>query len=170
MASDSETSVHDRPVSGVRKILRHPVREGGDVLVGFCGPGALVSLVRARWKLDAVPDPGADPQPWADTCARAISQIAVDAGLTDEGCMDATLLLGWGGQLWTLIHMQAIGHPDGVAVLGSGGDIALGVLMNTRTDTDPAQAVTNACQVAIRCNRFCGGPVDVHVLPAAEGR
>lgn len=171
MAADTCTNVYDRPiVNGARKIQRH--RAGDDeVLIAFAGAGGLPGVVAANLVIDGVPEAGEDPQSWASAAAVAITQVAVEAGLTESGKLDATLLLAWGGQLWTVTHAMAIPHPDGIAALGSGEGPAIGALdvLLRHGINGPQDAVIEAVQVAINRDRYSEGPIQVEVLPPSAG-
>ena len=175
MAADTLTNVYERPIpDGARKIARLPIRRTTpydgrppELLIGTAGAGGLLATVR-RLEPPLPPTDG-DLQAWADEIARAVTTAAVDAGLTDEGRMDGTLLLGWAGQLWTLTHYMAIPHADGVAALGSGEGPAIGaldVLLEAYPTQAPGELLTRALRVAAARDRHTGGSVQLELLEA----
>ncbi|MBQ1047875.1 hypothetical protein KBX50_05300 [Micromonospora sp. C51] len=169
MAADSCTNVYERPViDGIRKLLRLPA--GNDqVLLGVCGLGGLPGCIAADLKLDAVPKPGEDADAWAHAVARAVTDIAVEAGLVDNGKMDGSVLLGWGGRLWSLSHSTACAHPDGRAALGSGEGPAMGALDVLLDDgVSPLTAVRRAAEMGCRRDRYSEPPIYVEVLSDGE--
>jgi ATP-dependent protease HslVU (ClpYQ) peptidase subunit len=183
MAADTMTNVYERPiVGGARKLHRVKAGLDDEVLLGICGAGGLAGELPQHLKIDAVPglkidavpDGADDPdvQAWAHTVARAITEIAVEAGLVDDGKLDGHLLLGWGGRLWTLTHTMAIPHPDGVAAIGSGEGPAIGALdalvelaANGTIPWDPLRFTITAAAVGIARDRYSGAPIDVEFLP-----
>lgn len=169
MAADSLTNVYDRPIiDGARKIRRKLVGTGGgEALVAVCGDGGLADLIAYQLFLDAAPGVGEDLGPWAAAVAKAVTELAVEAGLTEGGRLDGTLLLGFRGRLWTLTHAQAIPIPDGVAALGSGEGPAMGAMDVLRaTDTALADVVRAATVVAIGRDKHSAEPVYVESLTA----
>ncbi|MFI7608802.1 hypothetical protein ACIBTV_27330 [Micromonospora sp. NPDC049366] len=172
MAADSATNVYERPIiGGIRKLLRMPAGEGGEVLIGVCGSGGLPGCIAASLKIDGVPQPGEDVNAWAHAVACAISEIASQAGLVDDGKMDGGVLLGWDGRLWSIGHSTACAHPDGRAALGSGEGPAMGALdaLLDETEWHPESAVRRAATIACRRDRYSEPPVWLEVLrPASE--
>ena len=165
MAADSMTNVYDRPIiGGCRKILR--IAAGpGEVLVGFCGDVGIPGLMASGLNVDEVPAGGEDPQPWADAVACAATGLAVAAGCVEDGRLAGSLLLGWDGRLWTLVHCGAVPHADGVAAVGSGEGPAIGALdAFLETGMAPGDAVRAAVLIGIRRDRHSAGPVQVEVL------
>ncbi len=173
MAADSLVSVCDRPLPGsVRKILRVPVGgDGGDALVGVAGDGALAGLVRQFVRLDEVPeltDEGLTG--FADGFAVTVSALARDHGVLDDGRMAGMVLLGYAGRVWTVVHAQAIAHPDGLEAVGSGADAALGAMdVLLEGEHDPGAALMVAVQVAIGRDVNSGPPVQLEVAKVGDG-
>lgn len=171
MAADSCTNVYDRPIpDGARKILRLAAGRG-QLLLGFAGAGGLPNVCAAQLEVPPPPDPGADLEVWAGAVAKAVTEIGVAAGLVEEGKLDANLLLGWRGRVWTLTHMQAIPHRDGVAAIGSGEGPAIGAL-DALLATDQGylgdgEMVARACAIAVERDRFSAGPIVVELLDGA---
>jgi ATP-dependent protease HslVU (ClpYQ) peptidase subunit len=170
MAADSVVTVFDRPVIGAaQKIRRFRAVRGGEVLLGLSGDGAIMGVVAAGWTLDSVPAAGDDVQAWAHACAAAITKLATEAGCVDNDKMDANMILGWSGRVWTLAHSLAIEHPDGIAAIGSGEGPAIGavdaLLMVGRY---PADAVRLAADIAVRRDTYSGGPMQVERLTAEQ--
>lgn len=168
MAADSCVNVYDRPiVGGATKILR---LDAGDdeVLLGLAGAGGIASVL-PELTLPMSPEEGESAQAWANRCAIAITKLAVEHGLVDDGQMDAYLLLGWHGLLWTIVHALAIPHPDGCAALGSGEGPAMGALDALRIcDVGPEEAVRLAVEIACRRDRHSMPPIQVEVLPSRD--
>ncbi len=174
MAADSLVSVCERPLPGaVRKILRLPVGEPGpgqgEALLGVAGDGALCGLFRQLVRfgeVGATGTPVGDAQSWADRDAWMLTGIAREHGVLDNDRMDGMLLLAHAGQLWTVVHSQALPHPDGLAAVGSGADAALGaVTAFLRTGTSPWRSVAEAVDIAIRFDINSAGPVQSEELP-----
>lgn len=165
MAADTMTNVYDRPVpDGARKILRLPAGDG-EVLIGVTGSGGLIGVVETLLKIDGEPGPDEDPQRWAFTVARAVTELATDAGLLEDGTLDGSLLLGWNGHLWTLVHAMAVPHRDGRAALGSGEGPAIGALdALLDRDVPPETAVVDAVHIGCKRDRYSGLPIQVELL------
>lgn len=164
MAADSLCNVYDRPVPGaVDKIARMKVA-GEEILVGFSGCAALPGLVAADLDLPA-PTPDADPQVWATAIARVVTAIAVTAGLVSDGRMDAHLILGWAGRVWSINHAFAAAHHDGIAAIGSGEGPAIGAIdAMLATGRTPAATVRAAVRIAAARDRYSGAPFQFEQL------
>lgn len=172
MAADTMVNVYDRPVpGGVSKILRVPAGRG-QVLLGCAGFAGIIGVLAAGLHIDGEPEDDAAVHPWAHAVAHAVTDLAVDAKLTDDsGRMDAHLILGWRGQLWTLGHMVAVPARDGVAAIGSGEGPAIGALdalLEVAGHEPLAQLVARAARIAAARDRYSGGPLDVHLLPGPD--
>lgn len=165
MAADSMINVYDRPIVGsVKKIARIAAGDG-EALIGMSGAGGLPGTIAAGFKLPDVPGPDDDPHPWAHAVAVAVTQLAMETGLVEDGKLDGSVLLGWRGQLWTIGHAVAVGHPDGRAAIGSGEGPAIGaldVLLNR--GVLPAVAVVEAAHVACQRCRFSSPPLQFERL------
>ncbi|GAA3751026.1 hypothetical protein [Micromonospora maritima] len=170
MAADSATNVYERPVvGGIRKLLRLKAGALGEVLLGVAGAGGLPGCIQASLQIDSVPLEDEDVDAWAHAIACAITEIATEAGLLEDGSLSGSVLLGWNGHLWTLGHACACAHPDGRAAIGSGEGPAMGALDVLLDDgADPAYAVVRATQAGIRLDRFSEGPVNAEVLGPAD--
>ena len=170
VAADSRTNVYERPIdNGARKIRRVTCTKGGELLLAFCGAGALADLVPAKLDVEALPAHDDDAQQWAAAIAWAVSDIAFDARLTDGGQMDGSILLAASGRLWTLSNYGAIPHPDGIAALGSGEGPAIGVidvLLELGAD-DPAHVVRRAVAIACHRDRHSSPPIYFETIAAA---
>lgn len=166
VGADSLTNVYDRPIPAARKIRRLTCAKGGDLLLAFCGAGALCDLIEAKLGVDALPTRDEDPQPWAAAIAWAVSDLAFDARLTDGGQMDGSILLAAVGHLWTLSNYGAIYHPDGVAALGSGEGPAIGALdvLRQTPGLEPREAVERAVRIGIGRDKNSGLPVQMELL------
>lgn len=171
MAADSLINVYDRPiVNGCRKIRRIKA-DDGEILVGCSGSAGMPSAVSAGLKVDAEPADDQDPQLWAEAIAHAVTGLAADHHEFSDGRMDATLILGWRGRLWTLGNSVAIPHEDGIAAAGSGEGPAIGamdVLLATCPDMPPAEVVARAVDVAIKRDRHSDLPIWMEMLPSQE--
>jgi ATP-dependent protease HslVU (ClpYQ) peptidase subunit len=170
MAGDSLTRVYDRPIrDGIRKVLRLPVGKAGEeCLFGISGDGALADILSARLTLDA-PGPNEDLQPWAAAVIWAITELAGDAGLTDAGQIDGSLLLGFRGRLWTLANNFAIPSTDGVAAIGSGEAVAVGALdVLLEQNCELGQAMTTALRIAVARDLHSDVPVYLELLRPTE--
>lgn len=166
MAADSCTNVYDRPLplpGTAGKIRRLKVGEE-TALLGYCGDGALPSLVEASM---TVHQPGEDEEldVWAHAVARAVTQMAVEAGLVESGRLDGSVLLGFRGRLWVLAHMQALVIIDGVCALGSGEGPAIGVLDALNGSRPAAELVGLAVEIACRRDRYSEPPVSFDSVP-----
>ncbi len=170
MAADALVTVFDRPVpAGVLKLFRHPAKDGGEVLLGCSGHAALVTILRTGLKLDAVPAADEDGQAFADAVALAVTGLAREHGVTEDGQLDGAILLGWNGRLWTLAHAVAIYHHDGIATIGSGEGPAIGAMdALLALGDDPAGVVKKALSIAINRDRHTAGPVTYEELSAAQ--
>lgn len=170
MASDSMANIWDRPIiSGVPKIHRHPAAGGGAVLLGCSGDAGLGTLIRSGLKLDAAPAGDDDGQGFADAVALAVTELARDAGLLENGRMSATALLGWHGHLWTISHAVAVRHLDGIAAIGSGEGPAMGA-MHALLDTSltDEQIVRAAVRVGITLDKHSDSPIVYEALTGPQ--
>lgn len=168
MAADSLTNVYERPVrDGARKIRRVPVGDDGGVcLLAVSGAGGLADLMGFRLRLAAAPE-SAGLGRWAADAAWAVTELAQAVVLVSESRVDGSLLLGYGGRLWTLSESHAIPAPDGIAALGSGEGPAIGALDALLAHgVGPARAVLGAVRIAIDRDRNSAGPVYVEHLLA----
>lgn len=178
MAADSRSNVYDRVIPGVHKILR--LKEGKhdpnwiverprrQILIGFSGRAALVDLVLAHLTFELPGDPTDQENcdAWAAALARSITDLAVEARLTDDGELDGSFLIGWAGQLWHCSHQLAMRMPDGISAVGSGEGYAIGALdALLNCDVPPGDAVARACQMAVTRDCHSDGPINVHLLP-----
>ncbi|MFG1872133.1 hypothetical protein [Micromonospora arborensis] len=165
MAADTMTNIYERPVpDGAKKIVRLPAGDG-EVLLAVTGAGGLIGVAEALLKIDGEPKPDEDPQQWAFTVARAVTELATENGLIEGGQLDGSLLLGWNGRLWTLVHAMAVPHKDGRAALGSGEGPAIGALdALLDRDVPPATAVAHAAGVGCKRDRYSGLPLQFEQL------
>lgn len=170
MAADTCINVYERPiVGGAHKLLRLGVG-ASEALLGFAGEGAGPGIVATMWNVGVHPDDDEDPQSWANDIAIAVTTWLKNAGLVRDERIDATMLFGWRGRLWTLTHMVAIPHDDGVAAIGSGEGPAIGAvdaMLAVGADLSSAEIVSRACSIGIRRDRYSDGPVEVHLLEPA---
>lgn len=150
MAADSLTNVYERPIyDGARKVRRIPVGDG-ELLLAVSGAGGIADAAQA----DLRPEPPRDDdlQAWAGYVAHLVTDIGQERGFVDDGHLDASLLLGYAGRLWTIAHGVAIPHPDGIAALGSGEGPAIGAL-DVLLDQGEAPAAAVLAAVHIGCGR-----------------
>lgn len=175
MAADTRNNVYDRPIiAGAHKIQRRMVEAAnGDLLLGLAGDGCIQQLTH-KLKVDYLPDDADsnDAQSWADAIATGITDIALEAAVTnDAGRMDALLLLGAVGRVWTLTHHQAIPHPDGIAAIGSGEELAIGALeamLSLDLGAEPGEwLVKRAVSIACQYDIYSDEPVEAMTWPSA---
>lgn len=180
MAADTCTNIYERPMpNAAKKILSLPAGDD-QILLGICGDGGLVGELAANLKVDGAPSADAtieNVQAWAHAVAKAITQIATEAGMVENGKLDSHLLLGWRGKLWTLTHMMAIPHPDGIGAIGSGEGPAIGALdafvsmaADGAIEDDPGKFVSLAAKIGVSRDRYSAEPVVVTVLPHPESK
>lgn len=167
MGADRATNVYDRPVIGVTKIRRITPRHGDRFLIGYAGDGALPAVLERHLTVDDTPDIDAPHDPWASAIAEAISDIAMDRHITENGRLDGSLILACHGRLWTVSHMQAIRHLDGVAAIGSGEGPAIGAVDAALElgHTDIEAIVTLAVAIGCTRDRYSAGAPQVETLP-----
>jgi ATP-dependent protease HslVU (ClpYQ) peptidase subunit len=174
MGSDTLTNVYERPMRGAaRKVIRMGVEGESDAaLAGVAGDMGVLSLLQYQLQqLPAVPPASGYPSAaeqlnaWAYAVCRALSAAAVEAGIVEDGRMAASVLLGYRGRLWTLVHAALVHHDDGRAALGSGEGPAIGAL-DALLDKGfaPAEAVQEALQVAAWRDKHTAGPYAFEVL------
>lgn len=184
MAADTVSQYQGTLVQGAHKIRR---LQAGDteVLLSGSGNGAIVQLAERLLKIEATPGPQADEQNWDDwaaVVASAISEILAEirppvttSTSESQTFIDGAYLLGTAGRLWYLFTHQALRVIDGIAALGSGSDLALGVLSSveaveesqvpgsaTSDRPTPEALASAAVRVACRFDPHCaigsGGP------------
>ena len=166
MAADTMTNIYDRPVYTARKIRRVDT-DSGNILIGISGDGALADMIERRVEYPVLTDKGLDV--WATEIAIAISKQGVAEGLVDDGRLGGNLILGVRGRLWTLVHMQAVAHDDGMAAIGTGEGPAIGALETLlRLGEKPEFAVQQACEIGIARDRYSGGDVTAEHLAGRE--
>lgn len=171
MAADRQTNYGVQAIYGAQKIRRLTVGKD-EVLIACSGNGGLLAVLQ-RNLYDAlvgaaVPDADAElveVQRWADTIAAAATEVlaATQPPLLEASSdgssqsIDGAVLLGWGGYLFYLFTHQAVLVPDGIASLGSGSELALGV-MHTALElgNDPEGAACRAVHLACRFVDGCG--------------
>jgi hypothetical protein len=149
------------------KLIRLSVAGRERALLAFSGNGRLKGAMRDQLVLDR-PDRAAQPlDVWARDSARRISTVAVDAHPPivdqDNGEVDGIALLAFRGRIWRIAQDTAIAVPRAAAI-GSGGDIALGVLraLDAVTPTLPMERmVETALDIVCREQSDCSAPVDI---------
>lgn len=174
MAADSLTNLYERPLPGsARKIVTVPVGDtAANALIAVCGDGALADILRSDLHLDAAPtDDHDDEQRWASAVARAITDLARDAGVVDNGHLDGTLMLGYRGRLWIITHAQAIPVLDGLAAIGSGEGVAMGAAhVLLQLGGRLTEVATEAIVIASRYDKRGGNPQPSRARPASPPR
>lgn len=138
MAADTVTQYHGTLVQGARKIRRLRFEGAEEILISGSGNGAIVQTIPQRLKTFTTPKPhdgDASWNEWAEIAACRVTDFLVDTvpplTTTSEGggtVVDGSFLLGAAGRLWYLFTNQSVPVVDGIAALGSGSDLALGVL------------------------------------------
>lgn len=170
VAADSCNNVYDRPIIGGAQKIIVKRTDGENVLLAVCGNGGLMAIIREKLDVENTPadyvddSDKDDAQTWANKVAFKLTDLAVEAGLTSDGKLDGTVLLGWNGQLWSLTHMQAIPHPDGIAALGSGEGPAIGAIDALQDRGDGKSVVIRAAEIAIERDRYSRGPVQYETV------
>lgn len=172
MAADTATNYVGTRIDGAAKVRRVDLW-GEPVLLAASGNGALLAVIAREL-------PASDPingsgQEWADEVASSISEIlaAQAPPLLEDSSIDGALLLGWRGRLCYVFTHMATFVPDGIAAMGAGTDLALGVLNAALSrGADPEEAAREAVMLACRHAEGCGvgvaGPLVVHL--GEEGR
>jgi ATP-dependent protease HslVU (ClpYQ) peptidase subunit len=167
MAADSTTVIYDRPLAGAARKITRLAAGDSEVLVGLCGDMGLDGIVKYQMQVAQPPQPGEDPGRWAYSFAAGITELAVGAGLVEDGRLDGNLILGWGGHVWTISHANCAAHPDGIAAIGSGQGVAIGAVDALLShNVDPDVAVWAALRIAIRRDIASDGPIQTEMLPA----
>lgn len=168
VGADRCTNVYDRPVVGISKVRRYrPTEpEGAEFVIGFAGAGALPAVLDADLQMHPAPartDDDEAHQRWADQLARDVTELAELAHCFEDGKLDANLVLGYNGRLWTIAHMQAIPHADGRAAVGSGEGPALGAVDAGLAlgQTNVPKLVDLAVRIAVNRDRFSEGEPEV---------
>lgn len=170
MAADRRTNSENQAVYGTRKIRRYGPE--GNVLVGVCGNIALQSIFGRHLKLDP-PAAGASIDElcdWADGVASVATEVLACADppmLSDVGgqrLIAGEVLLGYAGQLFHLFTHAAAWASDGIASLGSGSEVALGVMHTAlRFGQTPEDAVVAAVDLACHFTPACGVSPSAHM-------
>ena len=171
MAADTRTSVFDRPVlDAANKVRLFSVNYREPVLLGCAGAGGLLDLLEAEENLvleEPLPD---ELDAWAADVARLITKLALEAGFrNDDGELDATLVLGYRGRVWTVTHNWAVPHRDGIAAVGSGEGVAIGALDALLGEgAGPGVATRIAARIACARDRHSDEPVRCYHIPYTE--
>lgn len=145
------------------KIIRRAVAESGECLIGVSGDGALLAMIRHDLDVPcSVRGDAWDADRWAYDVARKITDLCRDAKpdvMNESGKgMNASILLGFVGRLWTIATNQAW-PVESFAAIGSGDEYAMGVMHATETvgDLRPQERLYLAVQAACRFDLHCGG-------------
>lgn len=163
MATDDTMTESGRFYPGPAKVRR--IVCGGspvEVLMAAAGAAELLTYWCRHRELLA---PWADLDDWAQGVAEEVTEVA--AGMNpscvvggpspdERGALDGMMLLGHAGRLWTIDANMAVRVPDGVMAMGSGGQVAIGVLHGALAHgATPCQAVTSAVLLACRHTDSC---------------
>ena len=169
LAADRQVQYGNQAVHGARK-LRRIALDGGDVVIGVAGSGALMTTTArmlAQTGLPNVPPNAAADDAvddWANMVAEAITALAAATNppvtITREGQsgdIDGAVLLGVAGRLYYLFGNQSARAVDGIATLGIGSELALGaVLVGLRHGLTPDEVAAHAVELACRYIPGCG--------------
>lgn len=173
MAADSMIDVYDRPIHSVPKIQRHKAADGSEVLIGWSGMAALTTVLDLDLKLRDMRSPTdfASLDAFVLEIARKLTSSAMSAHLAEDGKMSGGFLLGHAGRLWTIFHMLAVPHLDGVAAIGSGEGPAMGAMdallaASKLTALTYEEIVHKAVEIAITRDLHSRGPIQFEVLSA----
>lgn len=167
MAADSFGTDDDgRPWPNPRKIIEVPDVGRQPALIGHTGPAAVHHRVRQRLAVDfEAPDVALADDAWAESLALTFGAWArEEPSLDDDGYIDSLWLLAGRGQLWLLRPDYATALGDYNAI-GSGGDLALGVLhdrlgaASSVTSEQAREAVVAAVKTALLFDTGCRGEV-----------
>lgn len=168
MGADSASIMDGRVNHDGSKIFSVPLGSERAVF-GFAGPAQLGDLVRYRITIADPPPRGSDVRWWLTEIAIDICQIAVDAKpaiLDEDGWVSGAAVVGFRGDLWMLAQQSVMHVRDGFYAIGSGGDVALGVLAALDgSDMSDEQIVTEAVEIAARfCDTVALGPDGVQLV------
>jgi hypothetical protein len=172
MATDSQSSENGGRIWTVDKLRRIPVGRHGTSVFAAAGDHRLVPLAR-HLAAPFEPDPHSDGDcdGWAQAIAEAWTQLACEAAppvTDDDGLVSGYAILGYAGRIWTVMTNVADQVRDGYASIGSGGELALGILAATEAPLEDRvrQAVTFAC----RHHDGCSLPASTLHTPWPEDR
>lgn len=151
MAADTASHAGTTRYAAPPKIRHHP----NGVLVAAAGQTAILAALRDP---ELIPDCDTDDlDEWAQCTAERITAalLAVEPPLVDDGSINGEILLARAGRLWYIDANLATPARDGVAVLGSGSDIAYGAVQALLSLNQPSLHVVTTA-VAIACQRNAG--------------
>lgn len=160
MGCDSMASIGDAKMPMIApKIVRV-----GDLLVGICGAVRVRDVVEYTTPPDRSEIVG-DREFLVRSYIPQLRAALKDAGaLTSEDgteCMDADIMIGYRGTLYTLLGDFCL-LSAGAWAVGSGSEYALGSLYST--SGDPAKRIRKALQAASEYSRSCGPPYHMFKL------
>lgn len=176
MAADTATNYVGTRIDGAVKV-RAVDLWGEQVLLAASGNGALLAVI-ARELPDSddvashppAEDVNGSDQKWADHVATAISEILAEQAppLLEDNSIDGALLVGWRGRIFYVFTHMATFVSGGIAAMGSGTDMAIGVMCAALTrGASPDEAVRDAVMLACHHIEGCGigddGPLVVHL-------
>jgi hypothetical protein len=167
MAADSASTDDSGRIWTTDKLNVVEVGRSGRALISSCGDhrlGRLVQGLSAPFDPDPTSDAACDG--WAQAMAEAWTDLACSATppVTEEdGSVAGFALLGYAGRIWTVLTNVADRVRDGYAAIGSGGDLALGMLAATEAPLE--DRVRRAVEFACRHHAGCAPPVDVADAP-----
>ncbi len=176
MAADTASAYQGTIITGARKIRRLRTSNDVDYLLAAAGNGSLAQVPSRALTVPSTPDAAGPDEAWdlwAEAIASAVTEIAADTSppITmphpdGSTVLDGALLLGCAGRLWYLFTHQALRISEGLAALGSGADIAFGVLACARVlaVVEPVAQVGLALQIACKYDAWTGvGPLGAQV-------
>lgn len=167
MAADSCATVYDRHIRGVKKIRRYETVSGEQFLIGYAGITAIADCAESSLQI-VVSTHSSDMimlNKFAFGIAKIISGVAIDCNITENGRLDATCLLAYRGNVWTISHMGAIHHENGIAAIGSGEAYAIGAMYALHSRSAPGPFVASeAVGIAIHNDIYSGGDVNIETL------
>lgn len=128
--------------------------------------GSLPAVLERHLTVDDTPAADAPHDQWAEAIAEAITDIAMERHVTENGRLDGSLILGCHGRLWTIAHCQAIPHLDGVAAIGSGEGPAIGAVDAALElgHTDLEAIITLAVAIGCARDKHSAGTPQVEIL------
>lgn len=158
MAADTATNVQGRPVPNAARKIRTLFVSGGQTaspLFAVAGDGAL-----ARFDQQEIDAPGRDLDDWAGDVASLLTDWAMERGLSEDGHLDGTGLLGFDGRLWVLAHHSAI-PVEAYQAIGSGGDAAVGAMHAALAcGVKPGPELVHiAVKAALDLDYYCAAPI-----------
>jgi ATP-dependent protease HslVU (ClpYQ) peptidase subunit len=166
----------------IRELRTSDEAEGERVLLGSAGNSGIGPCAARTVHIKSLPSDPDDivaVDDWAEAIAEAIAGALADANppLTRAGdthssaAADGVMLLAWRQHLWTITAHSAIRPANGIAAIGCGCDLALGVMLSGEYfEADPGDSVALAVKLASRyidgCRLDHRGPLMHETTPA----